>query len=166
MQPDHSVERFTWLVRASHAAFMLGPVSTGVGKPVKPKALIDPHTSCPQRQTISSLTACTFTKQPICCAASAPLQRQRDSRRTSPLPLCTGLSSFQESVAIDRIQRIMGVLQNPCMGYVSKSHFIAPPSSLGNLFVKVHCFSILLNTIIWTDVDTHFIGVFIIKNAD
>ncbi|XP_056455007.1 WAS/WASL-interacting protein family member 2 isoform X1 [Gadus chalcogrammus] len=47
---------------------------------------------------------------------SAPLQRQRDSRRTSPLPLCTGLSSFQESVAIDRIQRIMGVLQNPCMG--------------------------------------------------
>ncbi|XP_030222085.1 circadian-associated transcriptional repressor isoform X2 [Gadus morhua] len=26
------------------------------------------------------------------------------------------LSSFQESVAIDRIQRIMGVLQNPCMG--------------------------------------------------
>ncbi|XP_041650934.1 circadian-associated transcriptional repressor [Cheilinus undulatus] len=26
------------------------------------------------------------------------------------------LSSFQESVAMDRIQRIMGVLQNPCMG--------------------------------------------------
>ncbi|KAG7250698.1 hypothetical protein CRUP_026333, partial [Coryphaenoides rupestris] len=26
------------------------------------------------------------------------------------------LSSFQESVAIDRIQRIMGVLRNPCMG--------------------------------------------------
>lgn len=31
------------------------------------------------------------------------------------------LSSFQESVAMDRIQRIMGVLQNPCMGekYIS-----------------------------------------------
>lgn len=31
------------------------------------------------------------------------------------------LSTFQESVAMDRIQRIMGVLQNPCMGerYVS-----------------------------------------------
>ncbi|CAF98330.1 unnamed protein product, partial [Tetraodon nigroviridis] len=31
------------------------------------------------------------------------------------------LSSFQESVAMDRIQRIMGVLQNPCLGekYVS-----------------------------------------------
>ena len=28
----------------------------------------------------------------------------------------TGLSSFQESVAMDRIQRIMGVLQNPHMG--------------------------------------------------
>lgn len=27
-----------------------------------------------------------------------------------------GLSSFQESVAMDRIQRIMGVLQNPNMG--------------------------------------------------
>lgn len=27
-----------------------------------------------------------------------------------------GLSSFQESVAMDRIQRIMGVLQNPEMG--------------------------------------------------
>ncbi|TNN86888.1 Circadian-associated transcriptional repressor [Liparis tanakae] len=27
------------------------------------------------------------------------------------------LSSFQESVAMDRIQRIMGVLQNPCMGW-------------------------------------------------
>ncbi len=27
-----------------------------------------------------------------------------------------GLSSFQESVAVDRIQRIMGVLQNPNMG--------------------------------------------------
>lgn len=27
-----------------------------------------------------------------------------------------GLSSFQESVAMDRIQRIMGVLQNPFMG--------------------------------------------------
>nr|XP_046250025.1 circadian-associated transcriptional repressor [Scatophagus argus] len=26
------------------------------------------------------------------------------------------LSSFQESVAMDRIQRIMGILQNPCMG--------------------------------------------------
>lgn len=34
------------------------------------------------------------------------------------LSLCSpaGLSSFQESVAMDRIQRIMGVLQNPNMG--------------------------------------------------
>lgn len=31
----------------------------------------------------------------------------------------SGLSTFQESVAMDRIQRIMGVLQNPCMGWVS-----------------------------------------------
>lgn len=30
-----------------------------------------------------------------------------------------GLSSFQESVAMDRIQRILGVLQNPYLGYVS-----------------------------------------------
>uniref|UniRef100_A0A3P9NWA7 Uncharacterized LOC103466703 n=2 Tax=Poecilia reticulata TaxID=8081 RepID=A0A3P9NWA7_POERE len=51
--------------------------------------------------------------EPICCTDSGPAVDVLHAAAFLSFP---GLSSFQESVAMDRIQRIMGVLQNPFMG--------------------------------------------------
>ncbi|XP_023674745.1 uncharacterized protein [Paramormyrops kingsleyae] len=47
------------------------------------------------------------------------------------------LTSFQESVAMDRIQRIMGVLQNRCMGEKYVSIILKVEEMLKNWFPKV-----------------------------
>lgn len=63
-----------------------------------------------------------FFKQPFLTTETGSLfphmHRGADTVHCSHGPNCSfaGLSSFQESVAMDRIQRIMGVLQNPCLG--------------------------------------------------
>lgn len=50
---------------------------------------------------------------PACVHTACFVRPSPDSR---PSPSFPGLSSFQESVAMDRIQRIMGVLRNAHMG--------------------------------------------------
>lgn len=51
--------------------------------------------------------------EPICWTDTGPAV---DALHAAAFLSFPGLSSFQESVAMDRIQRIMGVLQNPFMG--------------------------------------------------
>ncbi len=63
------------------------------------------------------------SQEPICLADIAwPVRDNKLACKRKCLSCMfffSGLSTFQESVAMDRIQRIMGVLQNPCMGWVS-----------------------------------------------
>lgn len=80
--------------------------------PPSPPTLSEPDTS---RATGAGSLSLLSNTNSICCTdsvlLSTPLTRLK--LRLSSFP---GLSSFQESVAMDRIQRIMGVLQNPFMG--------------------------------------------------
>ncbi|XP_039989241.1 circadian-associated transcriptional repressor [Xiphias gladius] len=86
-----------------------------------PQALKRPHSSteeeCKERQLISSVSE----KDRIFSSKCMELQCYIHPLSLILNGLRSGryrgrLSSFQESVAMDRIQRIMGVLQNPCMG--------------------------------------------------
>uniref|UniRef100_A0A671UN48 Circadian-associated transcriptional repressor-like n=1 Tax=Sparus aurata TaxID=8175 RepID=A0A671UN48_SPAAU len=68
--------------------------------------------------TVSTLTRRTSNTSAALCPTSPAgftAEHKRESLNRAA-PSWEGLSSFQESVAMDRIQRIMGVLQNPCMG--------------------------------------------------
>ncbi|XP_034734000.1 uncharacterized protein LOC117948481 [Etheostoma cragini] len=85
------------------------------------QALKRPHSSteekCKERQLISNVSE----KNQIFSRKCTELQCYIHPLSSILNGLRSGryrerLSSFQESVAMDRIQRIMGVLQNPCMG--------------------------------------------------
>ncbi len=77
------------------------------------------------------------SQEPICLADIAwPVRDNKLACKRKCLSCMfffSGLSTFQESVAMDRIQRIMGVLQNPCMGWVSCC--FSSPSLTGDLRV-------------------------------
>ncbi|XP_071354658.1 uncharacterized protein [Trachinotus anak] len=85
------------------------------------QALKRPHMSteeeCKERQLISSLSEKDRIFSRKCMELQCyihPLSLILNGLRAGRYR--ERLSSFQESVAMDRIQRIMGVLQNPCMG--------------------------------------------------
>ncbi|XP_070764015.1 circadian-associated transcriptional repressor [Enoplosus armatus] len=85
------------------------------------QALKRPHTSteekCKERQLFSSVSEKNRIFSSKCMELQCyihPLSSILNGLRSGRYR--ERLSSFQESVAMDRIQRIMGVLQNPCMG--------------------------------------------------
>ncbi|XP_059190266.1 uncharacterized protein LOC131972635 [Centropristis striata] len=85
------------------------------------QALKRPHSSaeeeCKERQLISNVSEKNRIFSRKCMELQCyihPLSSILNGLRSGRYR--ERLSSFQESVAMDRIQRIMGVLQNPCMG--------------------------------------------------
>ncbi|KAK5867364.1 hypothetical protein PBY51_011864 [Eleginops maclovinus] len=85
------------------------------------QALKRPHSSaeeeCKERQLISNVSEKNQIFHRKCMELQCyihPLSSILNGLRSGRYR--ERLSSFQESVAMDRIQRIMGVLQNPCMG--------------------------------------------------
>lgn len=84
------------------------------------QALKRPHSSteeCKERQLISNVSERNRIFSRKCMELQCyihPLSSILNGLRSGRYR--ERLSSFQESVAMDRIQRIMGVLQNPCMG--------------------------------------------------